>query len=160
MAKRRKNRRSDDEDVVRIEVQPDREVQREWAGLYVPYIYCPYCKHVYSPDELNRFDRDEPLPLPKVDDEGKPEGAVELKIGCRRCRKSRLVRVLVDFGQVEPYRVAGSRLTSALGEQSFFCVCPLCGGACQVHRSRGASVSEQWYCGSCELNLRRVWMQY
>jgi hypothetical protein len=157
VAKRRRNRRSGDEDVVRIEVQPDREIQREWAGLYVPYIYCPHCKHVYSPDELNRFDRDDPLPLPTVDEDGKPEGAHELKIGCRRCRRSRLVRVLVDFAQVEPYRVGG-RSGADRGDQLYFCICPLCGGACQVHRSRGLRTTEQWYCGTCELNLRRVWM--
>lgn len=158
MTKRRKNRRSNDDDVVRIDVHPDREIQREWKGLYVPYIYCPQCKHVYSPDELNRFDREEPLPLPVVDEDGKPEGAVELKLGCRRCRKSRLVRVLVDFGQVEPYRVGGSRVAAELGELSYFCICPLCGGACQVQRSRDARTTEQWYCGTCGLNLRRVWM--
>lgn len=156
MAKRRRNRRSGDEDVVRIEVQPDREIQREWAGLYVPYIYCPHCKHVYSPDELNRFDRDDPLPLPKVDEDGKPEGAQELTIGCRRCRRSRLLRVLVDFGQVEPYRVGGRG--AERGEQLYFCICPLCGGACQVQRSRGLRTSEYWGCGTCGLNLRRVWM--
>jgi hypothetical protein len=157
VAKRRKNRRSNDDDVVRIEVQPDREIQREWAGLFVPYIYCPHCKHVYSPDELNRFDKDDPLPMPVVDEDGKPEGAHELKIGCRRCRRARLLRVLVDFGQVEPYRVGG-RTTETMGEQAFFCICPLCGGACQVRRSHGLRTTEQWYCGTCELNLRRVWM--
>jgi len=156
VAKRRRNRRSSDEDVVRIEMQPDREIQREWAGLYVPYIYCPHCKHVYAPDELNRFDKDDPLPLPAVDEEGKPEGAQELKIGCRRCRASRLVRVLVDFGEVEPYRVGGR--AADRGEQLYFCICPLCGGACQVHRSYGLRTTEQWYCGTCELSLRRVWM--
>jgi hypothetical protein len=74
VAKRRKRERAESEDIVRIEPQPDRELQREWTGLFVPYIYCPGCRHVYSPDELNRFDRDEPLPLPALDDEGKPEG--------------------------------------------------------------------------------------
>lgn len=157
MAKRRKNRRGSDDEVIRIEVQPDREIQREWAGLYVPYIYCPHCKHVYTPDELNRFDRDDPLPLPAVDEDGKPEGAVELKIGCRHCRKARLVRVLVDFGQVEPYKVGG-RLAESLGDQRFFAICPLCGGACTIHRSRNVRTTEQWYCNTCELNLRRVWM--
>lgn len=158
MVKRRKNRRENDSDVVRIEVQPDKDLQREWAGLYVPYIFCPRCKHVYSPDELNRFDKDEPLPLPVVDEEGRPEGALELPLGCRRCRKARLLRVLVDFGQVEPYRVGSGRGSGSRGDQAFFCICPLCGGACQVHRSYGMRTVEQWYCGTCELNLRRVWM--
>ena len=157
MAKRRKNRRQDDEDVIRIEVQPDREIQRQWAGLYVPYIYCPHCKHVYSPDELNRFDRDEPLPLPKLDDEGKPEGAVELAIGCRRCRKARLVRVLVDFGVVEPYRV-GAKRAGVTDHEAFFCICPLCGGACHIQRTYDLRTSEYWGCSTCGLNLRRVWM--
>jgi hypothetical protein len=158
VAKRRKNRRSSDDDVVRIELQPDRELQRQWAGLYVPYIYCPHCKHVYSPDELNRFDRDDPLPLPVVDDDGVPEGARELPIGCTRCSKARLVRVLVDFSQVEPYRIGASRLGISQDEQTYFCVCPLCGGACQIQRTGGIRTTEQWYCGTCDLNLRRVWM--
>ena len=80
-----------------------------------------------------------------------------MKIGCKHCRASRLVRVLVDFGQVEPYRVGG-RTAVDRGEQLYFCICPLCGGACQIHRSRGLRTTEQWYCGTCELNLRRVWM--
>ncbi len=156
MAKRRK-RDSEPEEVLLIEQQPDRELQSEWTGLLVPYIYCPGCKHVYSPDELNRFDRDEPLPLPALDDEGKPEGALDLKIGCRHCRKSRLVRVLVDFGEVEPYRVGGKRAES-LGQQIFLCICPLCGGACQVQRTRGLRMGENWYCGTCSLSLQRRWM--
>jgi hypothetical protein len=156
VAKRRK-RDSEPEEVLLIEQQPDRELQSEWTGLLVPYIYCPGCKHVYSPDELNRFDRDEPLPLPALDDEGKPEGALDLKIGCRHCRKSRLVRVLVDFGAVEPYRVGGKRAES-LGQQIFLCICPLCGGACQVQRTRGLRMGENWYCGTCSLSLQRRWM--
>ena len=156
MAKRRK-RDSEPEEVLLIEQQPDRELQSEWTGLLVPYIYCPGCKHVYSPDELNRFDREEPLPLPALDDEGKPEGALDLKIGCRHCRKSRLVRVLVDFGAVEPYRVGGKRAES-LGQQIFLCICPLCGGACQVQRTRGLRMGENWYCGTCSLSLQRRWM--
>jgi hypothetical protein len=156
VAKRRK-RDSEPEEVLLIEQQPDRELQSEWMGLLVPYIYCPGCKHVYSPDELNRFDRDEPLPLPALDDEGKPEGALDLKIGCRHCRKSRLVRVLVDFGAVEPYRVGGKRAES-LGQQIFLCICPLCGGACQVQRTRGLRMGENWYCGTCSLSLQRRWM--
>ncbi len=156
MAKRRK-RDSEPEEVLLIEQQPDRELQSEWTGLLVPYIYCPGCKHVYSPDELNRFDREEPLPLPALDDDGKPEGALDLKIGCRHCRKSRLVRVLVDFGAVEPYRVGGKRAES-LGQQIFLCICPLCGGACQVQRTRGLRMGENWYCGTCSLSLQRRWM--
>jgi hypothetical protein len=156
VAKRRK-RDSEPEEVLLIEQQPDRELQSEWTGLLVPYIYCPGCKHVYSPDELNRFDREDPLPLPALDDEGKPEGALDLKIGCRHCRKSRLVRVLVDFGAVEPYRVGGKRAES-LGQQIFLCICPLCGGACQVQRTRGLRMGENWYCGTCSLSLQRRWM--
>ena len=156
MTKRRK-RDSSSDDVLLIEPQPDRELQREWTGLLVPYIYCASCKHVYSPDELNRFDRDEPLPLPSLDDEGKPEGALDLKIGCRRCKKSRLVRVLVDFGAVEPYRVGGKRVEGS-GQEVFLCICPLCGGACQVQRSRGLRMGENWYCGACTLSLQRRWM--
>jgi len=97
------------------------------------------------------------LPLPALDDEGKPEGALDLKIGCRHCRKSRLVRVLVDFGEVEPYRVGGKRAES-LGQQIFLCICPLCGGACQVQRTRGLRMGENWYCGTCSLSLQRRWM--
>ena len=157
VAKRRKRGRADSDGVVLIEKQPDREIQKEWAGLFVPYIYCPGCKHVYSPDELNRFDRDDPLPLPKLNDEGKPEGAEDLSIGCRRCRGSRLVRVLVDFGAAEPYRVGGKH-AEVTGQQIFLCICPLCGGACQVQRTRGLRMGENWYCGTCSLSLQRRWM--
>jgi hypothetical protein len=156
VAKRRKKDRAESDDVVRIDPQPDRELQLEWAGLFVPYIYCPGCRHVYAPDELNRFDRDEPLPLPALNDEGKPEGAQDLKIGCTRCRKSRLVRVLVDFGAIEPYRIGGRRADS-LSQQVYLCICPLCGGACQVRRSTGLRMGEDWYCGTCNLSLQRRW---
>ena len=157
VAKRRKKSHSDEDAVVRIEMQPDREIQREWAGLFVPYIYCPGCKHVYTPDELNRFDRDDPLPLPALDDEGKPEGAVDLPITCRRCRKARLVRVLVDFGAIEPYRV-GAKRSEGLGRDIYLCICPLCGGACQVIRTSGMRMGEDWHCGTCGLGLQRRWM--
>jgi hypothetical protein len=156
VAKRRKKDGVGEVEVVRIEPQPDRELQQQWAGLFVPYIYCPGCKHVYSPDELNRFDKDDPLPLPALDEEGKPEGAVDLKIGCLRCRRSRLVRVLVDFGAIEPYRVGGER-ARAVGLELYFCICPLCGGACQVRRSRGLRMGEDWYCNTCQLSLQRRW---
>jgi hypothetical protein len=159
VAKRRKRERQDDAEVVRIEPQPDRELQRQWAGLFVPYIYCPGCKHVYSPDELNRFDRDDPLPLPKLDDEGKPEGAQDLSIGCRRCRRSRLVRVLVDFGAIEPYRVGAPRLRDERERELeiYLCICPLCGGACHVRRTRGLRMGEDWHCPICQLSLQRRW---
>jgi len=158
VAKRRKNRRpSDDDDVVRLEIKPDREMQQQWAGLFVPYVYCPHCKHVYTPDDFTPNDYDEPLPVPRLDEDGKPEGAQELNIPCRRCRRSKLVRVLVDFGQVEPFRIGGKQ-AEALGQLSYFCVCPLCGGACQVRRSNGMNGSEFWGCSTCGLNLRRVWM--
>ncbi len=156
MAKRRKRDRSEGDDVVRIERQPDTELQKEWVGLFVPYIYCPGCKHVYSPDELNRFDRDEPLPLPALNEDGKPEGAHDLKIGCKRCRRSRLVRVLVDFGAIEPYRIGGKR-SEAATQEIFLCTCPLCGGLCQVRRSRGLRMGEDWYCQICQLSLQRRW---
>lgn len=158
MAKRRKKRQPDESEVVRIEPQPAREIQQEWAGLFVPYIYCAECKHVYSPDELNKFDWAEPLALPEVDEEGQPEGAQDLKMTCRRCRKARLLRVLVDFGKVEPYRVGGKK-AAELGIELFLCICPLCGGACQVRRSRDMMrTTEQWYCTTCNLNLQRAWM--
>jgi hypothetical protein len=157
VAKRRnKKRQTEDEEVVRIERQPDRELQQQWAGLFVPYIFCPGCKHVYSPDELNRFDRDDPLPLPALNDDGKPEGAQDLTIGCRRCRRSRLVRVMVDFGAIEPYRIGGKRGEGAQQEH-YLCTCPLCGGLCQVRRSSGMRMGEDWYCQTCELSLQRRW---
>jgi hypothetical protein len=156
VAKRRKKQWPADEEVVRIERLPDRELQRGWAGLFVPYIYCPGCKHVYSPDELNRFDRDDPLPVPVLNDDGKPEGAQELSIGCRRCRRSRLVRILVDFGTIEPYRI-GARQTDGFGQENYLCTCPLCGGLCQIRRSRGLRMGEDWYCQICELSLQRRW---
>jgi hypothetical protein len=158
VAKRsKKNRRADDDEVLRLEPQPDREVQREWTGLFVPYIYCAHCKHVYSANELNKYDWDEPLPLPTVDEEGKPEGAQDLALTCRICRKARLLRVVVDFGAVEPYRLGGKR-AKELGAEIFLCNCPLCGSPCRVQRSRGLRVDEHWGCGTCDLSLHRAWM--
>ena len=154
--KRRKNGRSRGEDGVRIERLPDRELQKEWEGLFVPYIYCPGCRHTYSPDELNRFDHDDPLPLPALNDEGKPEGAQDLAIRCNHCRQSRLVRVLVDFGTVEPYRVGDCRADDE-SQEYYLCTCPLCGSLCQVRRNHGLRMGEDWYCQSCELSLQRRW---
>jgi hypothetical protein len=158
VAKRRKRiwRNDDPEEVVRLEPQPDLELQRQWQGLFVPYIYCPGCRHTYSPDELNRFDRDDPLPLPALNDEGKPDGAQDLEIACTRCRRARLVRVLVDFGAVEPYRI-GIRAASDMGDTHYLCTCPLCGGLCQVRRSAGLRAGEDWYCQVCHMSLQRRW---
>lgn len=156
MAKRRKRNWAGEEEVVRIERQPDLELQQQWLGLFVPYIYCPGCRHVYSPDELNRFDRDDPLPLPALNDDGKPEGAQDLAIACLRCRKSRLVRVLVDFSIIEPYRIGPNR-GDASSQEHYLCTCPLCGGLCQIRRSSGLRMAEDWYCQVCQMSLQRRW---
>ena len=54
--------------------------------------------------------------------------------------------------------LAFPEFAESLGQQIFLCICPLCGGACQVQRTRGLRMGENWYCGTCSLSLQRRWM--